>query len=342
MIFPVSSLVSRVSVVVAPALLSILAVLPAAAQTADTADTLVKLKMKPADRNAVEGALNHVAHIRPPSIGAGNRPSTFRIAAQPQPSEDIPSVPNPGFYPGDVSNPKNGPVVTVAESNPIYVNAQPAQWGRPATFLKNLSTSGFIHVVDQYVGVTDDNRYTVGAQGSLSYPAYTALDDNDILQIAHAAAQALGTGYGHIYHIFLPKGVDVCFTGTSICYSPDTPSTFAFCAYHASVDFNDIGHVLYTVEPFQNVNGCRVAQPSPNPPLVDSTANSLSHELFETISDPDGNAWWDRGALVLYGEEIGDTCANPFFDYPSIPVGSGQYAVQSEYSNTYHACSYVP
>lgn len=39
--------------------------------------------------------------------------------------------------------------------------------------------------------------------------------DNDLLHIAHAGASALGSGYGHVFHIFLPKGVDVCFTGTS-------------------------------------------------------------------------------------------------------------------------------
>jgi len=29
-----------------------------------------------------------------------------------------------------------------------------------------------------------------------------------------------------------------------------------FCGYHSSADFKDIGHVLYTVEPYQNVSGC--------------------------------------------------------------------------------------
>jgi hypothetical protein len=76
----------------------------------------------------------------------------------------------------------------------------------------------------------------------ISYPILTTLSDNDILQIVHTAASTLGAGYHHIYHVFLPKGVDECFVGTTQCYSPDNPSTFVFCAYHGSVTYSDIGH----------------------------------------------------------------------------------------------------
>lgn len=108
----------------------------------------------------------------------------------------------------------------------------------------------------------------------------------------HAVASKEGSGYGHIYHVFLPPGQDECFSHPSkVCYSPDDPKTFVFCAYHSSVQFKDIGHVLYSVEPFQDVPGCSVRPGTPNGQLADSTNNSLSHELFETISDPDGNTW---------------------------------------------------
>lgn len=126
----------------------------------------------------------------------------------------------------------------------------------------------------------------------MGYPAKHILYDDDILAIVHAGGNAFGTGYDQIYHVFIPPGVDVCITGTNQCYSPDNPSTFFFCAYHSSVTFSDIGHTLFTVEPYQNVAGCSVAPGSPNGALVDSTSNLLSRELFETISDPDGTAWW--------------------------------------------------
>ena len=71
---------------------------------------------------------------------------------------------------------------------------------------------------------------------------------------------------------------------------PDNLKSFAFCAYHGGATFRDIGHVLYSVEPFQGVEGCSSRPGAPNGQLADSTNNVLSHETFETITDPDGDA----------------------------------------------------
>lgn len=255
----------------------------------------------------------------------------------------VPTLPAPGFYPSDLTNPSHGKVLTTAQSNPIYVDCAATCWGTPATFLTNLGNSVFIHVADQYVGLTTNGRYTAGTAASVTYPIYTTLSDNDILQIVHAAAKSIGTGYGHIYHVFLPNGVAVCFAGTSSCYSPSNPSTFAFCAYHSSVTFGDIGHVLFTVEPYQAVSGCEVAQPSPNGALVDSTSNVLSHETFETITDPDPpSGWIAQGTLPVDGAEIGDLCETPTFGYGVFAISGKNYKVQPEYSNKYHGCANVP
>jgi hypothetical protein len=102
----------------------------------------------------------------------------------------------------------------------------------------------------------------------------------------------------------------LCFDNTfTVCYSPDIPASFVFCAYHNSVDFKDIGHVLCSVEPYQNVPGCGVRPGTPNGHLIDSTNNSLSHETTETITDPDGTAWINSTLVVLSGAEIGDECS---------------------------------
>ena len=88
----------------------------------------------------------------------------------------------------------------------------------------------------------------------------------------HAAGKSGGVGYGHIYHIYLPHGTDACADASdTVCYLPDHPSTFVLCAYHASDTFTDIGHVLFSVEPFQNIPGCAIALPGPNGQLADST-----------------------------------------------------------------------
>jgi hypothetical protein len=133
------------------------------------------------------------------------------------------------------------------------------------------------------------------------------------------------------------------------CYSPDVPATFAYCGYHSSVDFTDVGHVLYTVEPYQNVAGCSVRPGTPNGQLVDSTNNTLSHEEFETITDPDGSAWFNFTSVALGGAEIGDECsffviipAGAFFDPSVSTIGLHRYAVQPEYTNNEHACASNP
>lgn len=255
----------------------------------------------------------------------------------------VPSLPAPGFYPSDLTNPSHGKVLTSAQSNPVYVDCAATCWGTPATFLTNLGNSTFIHVTDQYTGLTTNGRYTVGTAANTTYPIFTTLSDNDILQIVHSAAKLIGIGYGHIYHVFLPSGVDICFAGTSSCYSPNNPATFAFCAYHGSVKFSDIGHVLYTVEPFQAVSECEVAQPSPNGALIDSTSNVLSHETFETITDPDPSSGWvAQSSIPVDGAEIGDLCETPPFKYGTFTIGTKTYEVQPEYSNKYHGCANVP
>jgi hypothetical protein len=244
------------------------------------------------------------------------------------------------------------------QSHAVYVTNKAvscttaACWGNPESFLQDLGRSDFIHITDQYVGRHDDDRYTNGGHATVTFSSLPhELTDSNMLAVVHAvASQTHQTGYNHIYHVFLPPGTDECFDSTfSTCYSPDIPSTFFFCAYHGSVDFSDIGHVLYSVEPFQNVGGCDLAPGSPNGQLVDGTANVLSHELIESITDPDGDAWWNTASNALFGNEIADECSfiiflptGVFFDPPAFNIGGKKYAVQSEYDNSSHSCATEP
>lgn len=260
-------------------------------------------------------------------------------------------------YPADVVF-QGGPTVESAQSHPVYMLPNghcdiSTCWGNPEGFLRDLARSQFIHLVDQYTGRTDDDRYTLGRRAKVSFtPSSTPLTDNDIVAVVHAVASRTGeTGYGHIYHVFLPQGTDECFDNTfTVCYSPDNFNTWFFCAYHGSAD-TDLGHLVYSVEPYQNVNGCNDPPTTPNGQLVDSTNDVLSHELFETISDPDGTGWWNSTPSVIgvEGEEIGDECVfitappPPIYGDPSVfTIGRHLYAVQLEYSNAHHGCAGAP
>ena len=257
-------------------------------------------------------------------------------------------------YPGDVTN-QGGPTVYSAVSHPVYLLPNgtcpiATCWGAPETFLSAYTNSQFATVVNQYVGASGTGRYSLGKRWMVPYtsPA-TPLTDVDMQTVVHALASKSGfTGYGHIFHIFLPPGQDECFDNTyTQCYSPDNAASFYFCAYHSSVDFSDIGHVVYTVEPYQNVLGCSVEPGTPNGQLIDSTNDVLSHELNETITDPDGTAWWNTQSGALYGQEIGDECFFLTFTYYpevfSVPfvysMNGSLFATQPEYSNQVHGCA---
>jgi hypothetical protein len=234
------------------------------------------------------------------------------------------------FY--DLNN-HGGPTMGTGISYNIYVNCAGTCWGSPSpgTFLGYLGASTMIHVVDQYIGLTSNNRYTYGGGYQVNYSTSGTLGDADMANIVHAVAVTNGGGYGKEYHVFFQSGVHECSTLAGGCYAVSG----GYCAYHASTDFSDVGHTLYSFEGYQNISGCQVSGTSPNGVLVDSTASTLSHEFFETITDPDLNAWWNSNT----GEEIGDLCAT---SDGVVSVNGHNYNLQREYSNRYHGCTFSP
>jgi hypothetical protein len=328
----------------------------------------IRLDVSAADRVAATYSVSHFRyHIFPANTQAGRVAVAARNFGTPITSHTsgitrsttlattVPSVPPPGFYGEDLVN-FGGAKLMSTKSHPVYVNMASCGgtvalcWGNPVQFLTDLSNSTFIHLTDQYVGTVSNNRYPAGTSATATVPLYVSnvVGQDDILAVVHTAAKALGTGYGHIYHVFLPKGVDTCFDLTSSCYSPDNPSSFFFCAYHGSVTYSDIGHVLLSVEPYQNVPGCQAAPPNPNGILADSTNSVLSHELIETITDPDpGSGWVSDKSLIVAGAEIGDLCeplgnsSAQFLD-PTLTLNGKKYELQLEYGNNYHACTPGP
>lgn len=293
----------------------------------------------------------------------GPLPLSSRLAASSQAQVAGGAIPDvavsrtPKFYPADLSYFGGAVVQSAVFTNAFFNCSGESCWGDPIGFENNLVISRFIHLVDQYVGSTRANRYSVAPMALNPVSSYctspTFCSASDILNIVHAAASLTSSGYGNIINVFLPEGTDTCADAANTeCYSPDDPSTFVFCAYHGSYNFPDIGETLFTVEPYQDVAGCAVAPPTPNGQEADSTDSTLSHELFETITDPDpGSGWVAASSLDEDGYEIGDECqpignSSGEFLAPTFPIGRGArapyYEVQLEYSNRHHDCSSVP
>src|SRR4029077_17946059 len=211
-------------------------------------------------------AKNQKIHARPAHTPVGRSPSLAAISNSPNASAPLTptTAPDSGVprFPADLEY-HGGNVVPSMQHHAIYMNPNRACtiascWGDPEGFLSDLGQSDFIHVVDQYTGGT--GPYTVSNTHFTAnyHPNGAPFTDADMLAIVHAAAALTGqAGYSNEYHVFLPPGQDECFNlGYKVCYSPDDLKTFFFCAYHGSADFSDIGHVLYSVEPFQDNFGC--------------------------------------------------------------------------------------
>ena len=265
--------------------------------------------------------------------------------------QDIPVVPPPGFYPADVSNPFGGSTLDNFVTHNIFVNPlnpAPGIYAQSPTgptlsdsdkFLTSLYGSSFIHLMDQYTGDPASVR-TVGQGGVITFNTYrTTYYDQELAILVHAAARTFGGGKGQLLNLFFRQGTDICSTfGGSLtniaCYSPDNFSTFVFCAFHDTIDFADLGTVVYSIEPYENTPGCRVPQGSPNGRAIDSMANVLSHEVFEAISDPLLDSWFNN----FSGGEIVDLCAGRV---ANTNLNGSVYQIQAEYSNQYHACAFT-
>jgi hypothetical protein len=327
------------------------------------------LTPSPADYAAAATATNVHRHALRANTPAGQAMSASALSVPHTASAalaPVASAPDSGGprYPGDLTY-NGGAVVVSMENHAIYLHPKggctiAGCWGNPERFLRDLGKSEMIHIVDQYTGSTANNRYTVAEEATnVNYtPPPKPFTDNDMVALVHAVVVSESedhryeTGYGNEYHIFLPPGQDECFDSTfTVCYSPDNPASWIFWAYHGSADFSDIGHVLYSVEPFQNVSGCNVEPGTPNGQLVDSTNDVLSHETFETITDPDGTAWFNDFSQSLFQQEIGDECsflafnaAGMFlgFNPSNVTLNGNKYAIQPEYNNADHACTTKP
>ena len=310
------------------------------------AEDPIQVRVQASDRAAVNGADPQTRHAQPHAGATPEQKASTRQVSHRGPSSNPNGSPNAARQdPGDLQF-HGGPVLASVVHHAIFVNTDSSCppnscWGDPIGFLGDLNKSNFIHVTDQYVGTNAGNRYPVGNNFAVTYPVGgNPLIDADMEAIVHAVAAASHqTGYGHIFHVFLKPGQDVCFDASfTVCASN------VFCAYHSSFD-SDIGHSLYSVEPFADVLGCQVPPGSANGQLVDSQNSALSHESIEAITDPDGTAWWNSHNLINFGAEIGDECefilftsTGVFFDPVTVRLNGKPYTLQTEYSNDGHAC----
>ena len=166
------------------------------------------------------------------------------------------------------------------------------------------------------------------------------------------AANHLPVDLAHIYMLYLPKHVESCFNSADTTANPPGnactinhyPSA-TYCAYHnmdtsngrvyANMPFPIYqGSVPYTCGSNSQRNFGTIEAPNGNPD-ADTEISPTSHEIMESITDPDTEGgWYDQ-----YFYENGDECAyvyGPSYGKPgklyNQTIHNHHYLTQEEFS----------
>ena len=148
-------------------------------------------------------------------------------------------------------------------------------------------------------------------------------------------------GLDHIYPVFFPQGVQIQDSGGDFSVPGGN-----WCGEHSAVPWNG-DQLIYAEDAYPPADGgCGGAQAPNGNPFADAAIGTLSHEVIEAITDPDGVNLGKRAWNDSSGHEIGDECnqiyglplgstdpANPQGSEYNQVINGGKYYIQEEYSN---------
>jgi hypothetical protein len=319
---------------------------------------------KPLSRNVVSATdPNHKAHV----FFSVEAEKAFRAQVLGSKAPPIGAGPTPGnlVYNGGpvMRNPTN---YLIFWQPPNNTNTFPAGYQAGIEkYFTNLGVTPFYNIVTQY---NDTSAVPVPNSASLGAPSFTdtttlppsgnngsmptstctagvncPLLDSDIqneVTVALAANPSWkAPGINVEYFVFTPPNVGECFNPTT-CFALPAEPQGVFCAYHTFF----AGTTIYAYQPFAASGSCF---PFPGGPTtfpngvnIDIELSPVSHEMFESNTDPLLNAWFGTGGL---SDEIGDKCAYNygFFspDGTNIVLMGHPFQLQQEFSNDITACT---
>jgi len=214
-------------------------------------------------------------------------------------------------------------------------------------------SNGPVRNVEQYGGAYVDTTPYPHA-GSMSDP----LTDTDIQDAVSRAVTANRWPDDHQSdEVFVVTGYNIEECSGGACTFPQGTTSGGFCGYHDTTAdgtiYTFVGDSLYTylgnyvyscVPPSFGVYG-----PTPKGPILygnayaDVVINVLSHEEFESVTDPVNASGWTVNSRTE--GEIGDLCFTTFGPINSqgatVTLAHGHgYNLQKEFSNLTNGCSY--
>ena len=133
------------------------------------------------------------------------------------------------------------------------------------------------------------------------------------------AIGVVGFDANAIYEVFLPPTAYASFGTATSCGGPH----LTFCAYHGNFT-SGAADVKYASLPYPSCGGCQWPGWTP----AQNFQHFVCHETREAVTDPDGNAWFDRK-----GNEADDKCA-----WSPSPFLVNGYGYQYEWSNVVGGC----
>lgn len=164
------------------------------------------------------------------------------------------------------------------------------------------------------------NQYTDG------YSRGSRLRDSDVQRIVISAITKQWGGHAD------PNGVYFVLTSSDV--SEQSGFCTRYCGWHTAAT-SSLGRIRYSFVGNANrcLNACAIQSVGPNGNAgVDAMISVVAHELEETTTDPDLNAWYDSS-----GAENADKCAWTFGHsqyqvanaaWANLPLGTRNYLIQ--------------
>jgi hypothetical protein len=196
------------------------------------------------------------------------------------------------------------------------------------------SCFGDVQVTSLGVDTSAYTQFNAADDGSAAHP----LQDSDIQQEVLKVSQvnSITPDLDSEFFVFTGRGVQECVPSMNCT---DAGSVM-FCAYHSSTATSAGKTVLYAFMPAVNaLLGCRSVSTSPNNQVAaDDEIEVMSHEFFESVSDPQGSGWFnDDLANLGMPSEIGDLCnfqtGSVRSDGSNVTLNGNHYLVQEQWSN---------
>lgn len=197
-------------------------------------------------------------------------------------------------------------------------------------------TTGYAAAVDGFltgIGSSPYNSVTTqympsGAANSMSFvKSFTDLS------VPPTSSPTTASILAEVYKVVVTVGKQtIDAQGLYMVFTNNFPSRANFCAWHGAGSVSKSATFTIAYQPYlETMAGCNanylknyVARTNT---AVDSVANVASHEIYETITDPLLNAWYDSK-----GAEIGDKCA--WLNATTV----ANYSVQTEWDNSITGC----